>query len=248
MSSIRPSTVPKPEFTEVITIADSPNPETTPEFTTVITENSLLDVNTPIPPMPHTDLIEYYDQMFPTLELYQNFMKGQIAPWAHNLDVRLFDSLYRHQRSTTDSIKRLRAHAQKLLEEANALQERKYSLRSEIDRHLSTITKPELRRRLYNPHKVYPKTPTTTTRRPLPTPSTSQRPVRSTRETRFALRCFQCDSPSHIKWNCPDYRCKLCGHAAPGHSQRDCLQPYDDGLRGHYDIEGERDGNLTGEC
>ena len=35
---------------------------------------------------------------------------------------------------------------------------------------------------------------------------------------------------------------------APGHSQQNCpkngFETYDDGLRGHYDIGGEEDGNL----
>ena len=39
---------------------------------------------------------------------------------------------------------------------------------------------------------------------------------------------------------------------APGHSQQDYpknrLESYDDRYWGHYDISGEEDGNLRGEC
>ena len=39
---------------------------------------------------------------------------------------------------------------------------------------------------------------------------------------------------------------------APSHSQQNCpkngFKTYDNGLQGHYDIRGEEDGNLNGEC
>ena len=89
-------------------------------------------------------------------------MDRQLGIWEHDLQVKYFDSLYRHQRATTNSIKIMHDQAQKLLEEANQLQERKNSLCQEIDHHLYTITQPELRQHLYNPYKVQPQlfTPT----------------------------------------------------------------------------------------
>ena len=76
MPSTRSSPIPKKEFTKVITDSDltsTPTPHSH-EFHSILTETSLLDTETPTPPIPYTDLIEYYDQMFPTLESYKNFM------------------------------------------------------------------------------------------------------------------------------------------------------------------------------
>ena len=53
--------------------------------------------------------------------------------------------MYQHQQATIKSIKRLKIQAQKLLEEADLLQEQKSTLQQEIIRHLSNINKPRLR-------------------------------------------------------------------------------------------------------
>ena len=158
MPSTNSSPIPKKEFTEVITDSDltsTPTPHSR-EFYFILTETSLLDTETPTSPIPHTDLIKYYDQMFPTLESYKNFMDRWLGIWEHDLQVKYFNSLYRHQWATTNSIKILRNQVQKLLEEANQLQERKHSLHQEIKYHLHTITQPKLCRCLYNPYKVQP--------------------------------------------------------------------------------------------
>ena len=94
---------------------------------------SLLEDDTPQPPIPYNDIVEYYNQMFPTLEEYQNFVDAKLKPWQNTLEFKYFSSMYRHQRSTTESIKRLRAQAQKLLDEANHLQERKSSTKQELE-------------------------------------------------------------------------------------------------------------------
>jgi hypothetical protein len=47
----------------------------------------------------------------------------------------------------------------------------------------------------------------------------------------------------------PLYICRTCDQVAPGHAPRACKgRVYDDGIFGHYDIDGYEDGNLTGEC
>ena len=84
-------------------------------------------------------------------------MDCRLGIWEHDLQVKYFDSLYCHQQATTNSIKILHHQAQKLLEEANQLQERKHSLHQEINHHLHTITQPKLCRCLYNPYKVQPR-------------------------------------------------------------------------------------------
>ena len=254
MPSTRSSPIQKKEFIEVITNSNLTLTPTSHKFSSIITETSLLNTETPVPPIPHADLVEYYDQMFPTLNSYKSFMNRWLGIWEQDLQVKYFDSLYRHQQSTTNSIKTLRNQAQKLLEEATQLQERKHSLWQEIDHHLHTITQPELRRRLYNPYKVYPQPTSPIIQQTQPTPSSSQPVLRSNPNPKkqTQIRCFQCNSPTHIKWNCPQYCCRYCDDMAPGHSQQNCpkngFEVYDDGLRGHYDIRGGEDGNLNGEC
>ena len=192
--------------------------------------------------------------MFPTLDSYKSFMNHRLGIWEQDLQVNYFDSLYCHQWATTNSIKILHDQAQKWLEEANWLQERKHSLRREINHHLHTIMQPELRQCLYNPYKVYPWPTFPIIQRTQPTPSLSQPVLRSNPnpKKRTQLRCFQCDSPTHIEWNCPQYCCRYCDDMAPGHSQQNCpkngFETYDNRLQGHYNIGGEEDGNLNGEC
>ena len=119
MPSAQPSPIPKKEFIEVITDSDLTLTPTSHKFSSILTEASLLDIETPVPPIPHTDLIEYYGQMFPTLDSYKSFMNRQLGIWEQDLQVKYFDSLYQHQRAMTNSIKILHDQVQKLLEEAN---------------------------------------------------------------------------------------------------------------------------------
>ena len=87
------------QFTEVITASDlvSPPPHSNDKFTTIITETSLLEDDTPLPPIPSNDIIEYYNQRFPTLEEYQNFVNAKLKPWQNTLKFKYFNSNYRHQ-------------------------------------------------------------------------------------------------------------------------------------------------------
>ena len=255
MPSTHSTPILKKEFIKVITNSDlTPTPIPSCKFSSTLTKTSLLNTKTPISPILHANLIKYYNQMFPTLESYKNFMDCRLGIWEHDLQVKYFDSLYHHQWATTNSIKILCDQVQKLLEEANQLQERKHSLQWEIDHHLHTITQPKLCQWLYNPYKVQP-WPSIPTAQPTQLiPSTSRPNLCSNPNPRkwTVLCCFQCDSLTHIKWNCPQYCCQYCNDMAPGHSQQNCpkngLEPYDDGLHGHYDIGGEEDGNLNGEC
>ena len=149
MSSSSLPSIPKikNESTEILTKPElSSLPTTSPsEFIPIITETSFLKPKTKSLHIPTTDLVEYYDQMFPTLDTYKNFIDQKLHLWHSHLELKYIDSMYRHQRATTKSIKRLRTQAQKLLEDADLLQERKSTLRQEINRHLSNIKKPELR-------------------------------------------------------------------------------------------------------
>ena len=108
MPSAHPSPIQKKEFIEVITDSDLTPTPTSHKFSSILTEASLLDTETPIPPIPHADLIEYYNQMFPTLDSYKSFMNRRLGIWEQDLQVKYFNSLYRHQRAMTNSIKILR--------------------------------------------------------------------------------------------------------------------------------------------
>ena len=97
MPSAHSFPVPKKEFIEVITDSDLTPTLTSYKFSSIITEASLLDTETPVPPIPHADLVEYYDQMFPTLNSYKSFMNHQLGIWEQDLQVKYFNLLYWHQ-------------------------------------------------------------------------------------------------------------------------------------------------------
>ena len=124
----------KNEFTEILIKPKLLSIPTTSSstFIPVITETSFLKPKIDSLHIPTTDLVEYYNQMFPTLDTYQNFVDQKLHLWHSNLKLKYFDSMYQHQRATTKSIKRLRTQAQKLLEEADSLQEQKTMLQQEI--------------------------------------------------------------------------------------------------------------------
>jgi hypothetical protein len=213
------------------------------------------------------NLIDLYDQTFPSVDLYRSFTSTRLAPWAATLEYKYFDNLYTYHRGTSGTIRNLRQQAEKLLEEADLLSRRHYARRRELEEFVSNLKPTPFQRRLFKPAKVYPRKPPVMKEKPtvpsvrkptFPTASTSEiRPLRPPYPqiaTRSLIRCFQCDSPLHIKWYCNEYRCKGCKKIAPGHSYRECpklieeeTQPFDDGTRGYFDIEGN-DGNLDGEC
>ena len=96
------------QFTKIITSSDliSLPPQSNAKFTTVITKNSLLENNEPLDPIPN-NIIKYYDQMSPTLDSYQKFVDVKLRPWQNTLKFKYFSSMYHHQQSTFESIKRL---------------------------------------------------------------------------------------------------------------------------------------------
>ena len=179
-----------------------------------------------------------------------NSFHGKIH-WNLNISTQCITII--NDQSLTDTIQKVRAEAQKLLEVANNLQGRDFILCGEIERHVATVTQTELWQCLLKPMRVRFKSTPVSPFQPSPSTSRSQitqRPPVQYAQTHRQLRCFQCESPHHIKWHCDLYICKKCGQRAPGHSQGNCPGRYifDDDTRGHFDIEGEFDGNLNGEC
>ena len=120
----------KNKFTEILTepellslLITSPS-----DFIPVITKTSFLEPKIESLHIPTTDLVKYYDQIFPTLDTYQNFIDQKLHLWHSHLELKYFDSMYQHQQATTKLIKRLRIQVQKLLKEADSLQEQKSTL------------------------------------------------------------------------------------------------------------------------
>src|SRR5277367_178970 len=259
---------PKTEFTEVLTspeLIPSHPPSfitdyapSTEEFPTVFTESSLISEPTS---QRSNKLIKTYDELFPTLDQYQNFVDTKLAPWRLTRDFKYFNILYKQHRHTNETIKRIRRQALDLLNEANTLTQHYREGQKELDEYVLSLDNSEYQRQLFRPTKVYPKSSTphqpTVLRQPIAS-SSNTRPSRppyphintQTAPLSRRIRCFQCDSPQHIKWYCNQYRCRYCHRLAPGHSQKNCpnLPPIEDYQHGHYDIGGEEDGNLTGEC
>jgi hypothetical protein len=264
----------KTEFTEVFTLSDlvDVSSTSTPDFPTVLTETSLLE-SPSLSPMPDdTDLAALYDETFPTLDTYRQFTTDKLYSYRNTLEFKYFNNLYTHHRQTTETIRHLRKKAQELLEEAHRLQANDFDRRRDLQEHVNTITRAELRKRIFNPKKPLPNTPVPSTKKPQPTSFPyATRPSFGSRSAQIVATpahppanryncppptpvCYQCSSPHHFRPQCPQYNCPYCNHRAPGHAQRDCpenprnARRFDDGTRGYYDIGGEEDGNLGGEC
>ena len=148
------------------------------------------------------------------------------------------------------SIKKLWEQAQNLLNEANGIQDQDYLIQHEIEEHVKRITWKDLRQWLNKPQRVW------VVVFPTPLPGPSRLPDYSHWATMCHAPpllqqycCFQCDGLGHFEWDCQQYRCRGCNQVAPGHTPKNCLgSTYDNGLQGHFDIGGHKDGNLTREC
>ena len=102
-----------------------------------------------------------------------------------------------------------------------------------------------------------------------PSPATGSNavPVRTPLATIYRRKCHTCSSPHHTKTRCPQHTCRYCYRPAPGHLERDCkfkklrdqrvanrttttppVLPAFSEDDGFYDIHGDEDGNLNGEC
>jgi hypothetical protein len=71
--------------------------------------------------------------------------------WGNTMDYKLFDSLYVNHRNHIRTIKKLRKQAMALLEEANKINDRNPMVCQEIESHVETITRTDLRQRIRKP-------------------------------------------------------------------------------------------------
>jgi hypothetical protein len=83
---------------------------------------------------------------------------------------------------------------------------------------------------------------------PPPIPISNNNSTRTNQRRRNQHRqCFTCQQTSHVRRNCPRYRCQNCHHFQPGHLTRDC--PELSIIDHEYDFghDYDPDNNLNGE-
>jgi hypothetical protein len=164
-------TVVKDEFTKVLTEESLSSSTKSTDWNVVITEKSLLKaMKTPSPPPEEIrhGLAALYDNTFPTHEDYQEFTVNRLTMWDNTLDYKLFDTLYLTHRYHARTIKNLREQAMALLGEADKINEQAKMVRHELESHVQTITRSDLRQRIKKPQRVRVIVP------PTPLPSMSQ--------------------------------------------------------------------------
>jgi hypothetical protein len=87
--------------------------------------------------------------------------------WGNTMEYKLFDSLYINHRNNTCTVKKLWEQAMALLEEANKINDCDLMVCQEIESHVGTITRTDLRQRIRKPQRVR----VVTSPIPLPGPS-----------------------------------------------------------------------------
>jgi hypothetical protein len=150
-------TVVKDEFAEVLTEGTLSLTTKPTDWNVIITEKALLETaKTPSPPPEEVrhGLASLYDNTFPTHEEYCKFAANRLAKWGNTLDYKLFDTLYLTHRYHVCTIKNLREQAKLLLEEADKINERNKMIRHEIQSHVQTITRSDLRQKIKKPQQV----------------------------------------------------------------------------------------------
>jgi hypothetical protein len=163
-------TVIKDKFAQVLT-AGTLSPTTKPtNWNVIITEKALLKTvrtPSPLPEEIRHGLATLYDNTFPTHKEYREFAANCLTKWGNTLDYKLFDTLYLTHRYHAHTIKNLQEQAKVLLEEADKINKRDKMVRHEIESHVQTITRLDLRQKIKKPQQVRVVVPPT----PLPGPS-----------------------------------------------------------------------------
>jgi hypothetical protein len=166
-------TIIKDEFAEVVTEGTLSPTAKPADWNVVITEKALLETTkmpSPPPEQVRHGLASLYDNTFPTHEEYREFAANRLTKWGNTLDYKLFDTLYLTHRYHARTIKNLWEQARLLLEEADKINERDKMIRHEIETHVQTITRSDLRQRIKKPQRVR------VVVSPTPLPSSSRRP------------------------------------------------------------------------
>ena len=242
----------KTEFVNVVTEGELLLSPISATFSTIVTEASLIETPPIEGQLNKKSITTLYNKVFVNAIFCWAFTENKLRPWENTLEYKHFDTMYTNHWSLVNTIRKLHQQAQLLPEEAGILTRRDFILQQEIETHVSKITKAELHKRLCKPsHFHFKETPV-----PPPQPQASSSQTLSTRwhcicymQSGEPMRCYKCNSLSHIKWNCQLYVCPLCGQRQPGHAQKNCPDWYhNDGLWGYSDIEGAKTGNYNREC
>ena len=241
----------KTKFVDVITEGELVLSPVSATFLTIITEASLLKTSPDNAPTDGQTITTLYNKVFVNAVSYWAFTKNKLRPWENALEYKHFDTMYTNHWSLVNTIWDLWQQAQQPLEEVNILQGRDYILWQEIETHVSKIIQTKLCQRLYRPthfcFKDMPMPPSHPVALSSWTLITHWHPVHYT-QSGEPVRCYECNSLSHIEWNCQLYICPLCRQRQPGHAQKNCPDHYyDDRIRGHFDISRKETGNYSGE-
>ena len=219
----------KTKFVDVLTKGELLSSPVSAIFSTIVTEASLVEVPPTDGPINEEAIATLYNRVFIDPISYRAFTENKLRFWENALEYKHFDTMYTNHRSLVNTIGKLHKQAQMLLEEADILTGRDFMLRQEIKSHISKISKTELRKKLCKPTLFHFKE---TPAPPPPTQSTSSLNLSARRHhicyprSGEPMRCYECNSLSHIKWNCQQYVCPLCRQRQPGHAQKNCPNCY----------------------
>jgi hypothetical protein len=166
-----------------------------------------MKASSPPPEETRNGLTTLYDTTFSTLEDYCKFTVNRLVLWGNTMEYKLFDALYISHQNHTRTIKKLQEQAMALLEEANRINERDMMIQDEIESHVKTITKSDLRQRIKKPQRVQVVTSPTLLPGPSQQPNYSHLATYGQNSSHRQYQCFKCGDPTHFKWNCPFYKC-----------------------------------------
>ena len=220
MANNTETTTVKTEFTDVITKKELVSSPVSATFSTIVTEASLIKTSGKM-------ITTLYDEVFVDAVLYQAFTKNKLRPWENALEYEHFDTMYTNYQSLVNMIPKLCQQVQQLLEEADILTGRDLILWQEIETHVLKITQTKLHQRLCRPrHFHFKEMPLP----PQPTASSSWTLATHWHSIQYTqsgepMRCYECNSLSHFKWNCQLYVCPLCRQRQPGHAQKELSGP-----------------------
>ena len=256
----------KTKFVDIITEGELVSSPVSATFSTIVTKASLIKTPSDNALTDGKTITTLYDKVFIDAVSYWAFTENKLQLWENTMEYKYFNTMYTNHRSLVNTIWKICQQAQQLLEGADILTGRDYILQQEIESHVSKITRTELWQRLYKPTYFHFKdilSPPSSCQNTSSSQTSSTRPVASSSQIRTAhwshsvcstwsgklMRCYECNSLSHIKWNCQLYVCPLCGQRQPRHAQKNCpTKWYDDGIQGYFDIEGAETSNYSREC
>jgi hypothetical protein len=191
----------KDEFAKVLTEGTLSPTAKPANWNVIITKKALLKtVRTPSPPPEKIwhGLAIQYDNIFFTHEEYHE-AANRLTKWGNTLDYKLFDTLYLTHWYHVRTIKNLWEQAKALLEEADKINKHDKMVRHEIESHVQTITRSDLRQRIKKPQQVRVVVSPT----PLPSPSWqadySHLATYGQNYARRQYQFFECGDPTHFK-------------------------------------------------